>query len=104
MANSDFRLEIQAPGCARIGGTLPVAITTEPEADVALIIAFSDGDAHEAHQFGTADEKGAFSTQVPIPAAAPKGDAQLLVTVGRELKGNSGQKPFTVVGAADSCS
>lgn len=103
VANNDFRLEIDAPSCARQGGVLPVTIRTEPEADVALIIAFSDGDAHEAYKLGTANKQGEFSSQLPIPPAAPRGPAKLLATVGKELKGNTGEKPFTVVGTTERC-
>lgn len=99
-----FRLNVEAPGCARLGVPIGVTVRTEPQADIALILSFSDGASHDSYQLGTADAQGRFFTQMAIPATAPSGPAKVLAAAGKEhLGGDAVERPFTVVEPTGSC-
>jgi hypothetical protein len=96
-------ISVDAPACVALGGTLPVKVTSLPDADVALLLAYEDGTTHDTQQVGTTDSAGVYSTILKVSPKAPAGPARLLVAAGSNGRGGTVEHAVRVVAATAKC-
>lgn len=87
-----------APGCARPGDTVTVQIATAPDVTFMATAVYGNGETYDTWSFGKSDAQGAATWRFTVAAAAPEGDASVMVSSGEASGARSGVgwAPFTV--------
>ena len=97
-------LRVDAASCAKLGSTLKVTVTSEPDVDIAMIIGFADGNGYDSQSLGTTGPEGRLVLDLPISPEAPTGDAQLMVIAGApDGRRNHNERELQIVKATGTC-
>ena len=86
------------PGCVAMAGVVAVTITTVPDAALAMVIGYADGQPHGAMHIDDADGSGGFVWRVIVPPDAPQGSANVLVSSSNGTESAARQVTFAVAG------
>lgn len=97
-------LQVDAPSCAKLGSTMRVTVTSEPDVDVAMIIGYSDDKAYESQNLGTTGPEGRLVLEIAVSPEAPPGDAELLTVAGApDGRRNHVERNLRIVNNTGSC-
>lgn len=98
-------LQVDAPSCAKLGSSMRVTVTSEPDVDVAMIIGYSDDKAYESQSLGTTGPEGRLVLEIAISPEAPAGSAELLTVAGApDGRRNHVERNLRIVNTTGSCS
>lgn len=100
----DYPLTLSGPACAAQGSVLSVSVITAPDADLAIVVAFSDGNSHETTKLAQADPTGKYTVDIAVTPKMPTGKATLMVAAGSGGEGRTDGHEFTVVRPGGECS
>lgn len=97
--NGNVKLALSAT-CVSPGSWLIVTITTPPKAALAMVVGYSDDEAHGAMLTGEADASGNYVWRVAVEPTVPEGVARVLVSAtganGSQEGGGTADKTFHV--------